>query len=90
MAVYDLPKNLEFIKNITNSKIAFVGHSMGSTVGYIYAAMLPEHSKEHVNVHVLLSAGGLFNKVKVLFLEQLSHFIYILYVSKIYYIYYYV
>lgn len=85
MAVYDLPKNLEFIKNKTGGKkIAFAGHSMGGTVAYIYAAVLPEHAKEHLNVIVLLSAGGFFKNVKVLLLDTLSQMVNFAYVSLIF------
>lgn len=81
MAIYDLPKQMEFIKNVTGSKVAFAGHSMGGTIGFVYPSMRPNHAKKHVNVFALLSAGGHFKKIKVPLMQPLSWLINHLYVS---------
>lgn len=81
MAMYDLPKQLELVQEKTGKKIAFVGHSMGSTAAAIYAAMKPEHARRHINILILTSIGGLFKNVKVPFADLIGANINVIYVS---------
>ncbi|XP_017768293.1 PREDICTED: uncharacterized protein LOC108556624 [Nicrophorus vespilloides] len=47
MGYYDLPASVDYILNMTNqTKIQYVGYSMGSTVGYIMLSTRPEYNKK--------------------------------------------
>lgn len=49
------------------SKFYYVGHSMGSTIFFIYCSMKPEKCKEHVKV--------MFSFAPVAFLSHISGFL---------------
>lgn len=52
----DVPVVLDYIRMKTSGrKITFIGHSMGGTVQYVYASMMPEHAMESLNALVSLA-----------------------------------
>ena len=54
--LYDLPAMLTFIKSTTGSaKVAYVGHSMGSTAMYYLMAKDYNTFKEHVSIFVAVA-----------------------------------
>ncbi|KAL3269093.1 hypothetical protein HHI36_008175 [Cryptolaemus montrouzieri] len=57
MAVYDVPAAIDYIKDKTSqkSKISYVGHSMGSTISYIYSSIHPEHAKNNVDMLISIA-----------------------------------
>ena len=56
MGKYDIPTILEYIKDQTGQdKVAYVGHSMGTTAMFYLMATDYETFKEHVSVYVALA-----------------------------------
>ncbi|XP_025831371.1 uncharacterized protein LOC108737783 [Agrilus planipennis] len=47
MGVYDLPAALDYVGNVTNKhgEIIYIGHSMGCTMFFAFASILPEAAK---------------------------------------------
>uniref|UniRef100_A0A8D9E787 Gastric triacylglycerol lipase n=1 Tax=Cacopsylla melanoneura TaxID=428564 RepID=A0A8D9E787_9HEMI len=47
MGVYDMPAFIDFILKKTNQdKVAYIGHSMGTTMFYVMASMRPEYNEK--------------------------------------------
>lgn len=67
MGYYDIPAQIDFIKNQTKSKgkITYVGHSMSATTALVYAAMRPNHSLKNVNAMILMSPSAIFDNLHV-------------------------
>ncbi|XP_044754195.1 lipase 1-like isoform X2 [Coccinella septempunctata] len=56
MAIMDIPASLDYIRKKTGGKkVTFIGHSMGGTIQYVYASMMPQHAKESINAIVSLA-----------------------------------
>jgi pimeloyl-ACP methyl ester carboxylesterase len=56
MAIIDLPALISYIiKNTGLKKIAYVGHSMGTTNLMIGASMMPDFFTDNIHYAVLLS-----------------------------------
>ncbi|KAF5285060.1 hypothetical protein FQR65_LT02373 [Abscondita terminalis] len=57
MAKFDLPSVLSYISNVTGKtgEIIYVGHSMGTTMFYAMASIMPDFAKEHVKLMVGLA-----------------------------------
>lgn len=56
--MYDLPAFIEYIAKVTDkteNEIAFVGHSMGSTSGLVYASNRKEHAGKYLKGMILLA-----------------------------------
>lgn len=56
IALLDLPSMFRRILSYSpvNSKIIFIGHSLGSTVSLMYTAEYPEHSKNVLKMQIFL------------------------------------
>lgn len=54
MGVYDLRATLSFVAKKTQSKVRYIGHSMGTTAAYIYSIYHQEESARFVEsmIHV--------------------------------------
>lgn len=54
LAKYDLPAKLELVANVTGQggKIIYLGHSMGTTVGFMYAS---ESNKNLVEKFIMMA-----------------------------------
>ncbi|CAH1378785.1 unnamed protein product [Tenebrio molitor] len=55
MGIYDVPTMLDYIAKMTNQKIYYIGHSMGTTVSFIYASLFPEKAKRNLKSIVSLA-----------------------------------
>jgi lysosomal acid lipase/cholesteryl ester hydrolase len=56
IGVFDIASQIELIKNKTNnSKIIFIGHSMGSNSGLIYAALKNRDAEASVKIFILMA-----------------------------------
>ncbi|XP_063989510.1 lipase 3-like [Diachasmimorpha longicaudata] len=52
MGIYDLPAMISYVVTATSQKVAYVGHSMGTTGSFVMAALRPDM---HDKVKVILS-----------------------------------
>lgn len=57
MGIYDIPASLEYISDITRKKgeILYIGHSMGTTMYFVFASMMPDFASEHIKAMVALA-----------------------------------
>ncbi|KAK5643365.1 hypothetical protein RI129_007210 [Pyrocoelia pectoralis] len=55
LGVYDTSANVDYIYNITAQKIIYIGHSLGSTTGYIYGVTSPDVAKEKLKIIISLA-----------------------------------
>lgn len=55
IAVYDFPAMLHLVKNITNSKVTFIGYSAGGTAAFIFASVLKDEAVKYVDLFVTIS-----------------------------------
>lgn len=61
IGVYDIPAQLDLVKNVTGTKnITYIGHSMGSTAGFVYASLKPDHAKDSTILFILMAPTALF------------------------------
>lgn len=44
----DLPVILEYIRNCRFEKVVYIGHSMGSSIGFIYASLKNDHAEKYL------------------------------------------
>lgn len=46
MGIHDLPASLNYVSNITNKggEIIYIGHSMGTTMFFIFSSILPKEA----------------------------------------------
>ncbi|CAH1369976.1 lipase 3-like [Tenebrio molitor] len=59
MGNYDLPVTIDYILNITNQQnLYFLGHSIGSSAGFISCSLRPEYNKK---IRLFLALGPLAN-----------------------------
>lgn len=67
MAIFDLPANVFYIKNITKfNKILYVGHSQGTIQYFIKYSLDPSFIEENIEKFVSLgTVANVFNTVKV-------------------------
>ena len=42
MGIYDLPAIITYINEITSDKIIYIGHSMGTTMFYVFSSEKPD------------------------------------------------
>lgn len=63
--MYDLPAMVDFITKTTGQKgnLVYIGHSMGTTISYIYASVNPEHAKDHIETIISLAPVAYMNNV---------------------------
>ncbi|XP_060523895.1 lipase 1-like [Cylas formicarius] len=43
IGIHDLKATMELVRNVTDKKAIYLGYSMGTTSGYVYCSMTPEH-----------------------------------------------
>ncbi|RZC39095.1 Abhydro lipase domain containing protein, partial [Asbolus verrucosus] len=56
IGIYDISSQIKLIRSkINNSKISFIGHSMGTTTGLIYSSMHSLEAKNSINAFALLA-----------------------------------
>jgi pimeloyl-ACP methyl ester carboxylesterase len=67
--VYDLPATLDYISEVTGfEKIAYIGHSMGTTEMFYGLAALPDYFNMRLSIFVALApVGTVFNTLVVPF-----------------------
>lgn len=65
MGTKDLPAVLTYVSNVTNSygDIIYVGHSMGTTMFFIFSSLLPQYAK-NVKLMVALAPVAYMAHVK--------------------------
>lgn len=69
IGLIDIPAMLEVVQAETGSKgdIIYIGHSLGTTIGLVYASSFPEEFKRIVKLFVLISpAAPLTNMISPL------------------------
>ncbi|VEN54639.1 unnamed protein product [Callosobruchus maculatus] len=66
LAHYDLVAIVEYVANVTNQKgnTIYIGHSMGSTISYIYASERSQHAKEHLKGIISLAPVAFLNHIE--------------------------
>jgi pimeloyl-ACP methyl ester carboxylesterase len=75
MGLYDHKAAIDYIRGQTEgSKIIFLGHSMATTSGLIYASLRPEEAKENIKAMILLAPVAYVDKVESI-LRYLSFFL---------------
>ncbi|RZC35006.1 Abhydro lipase domain containing protein [Asbolus verrucosus] len=57
IAIYDIPAIIDFIKTETGkkNKIIYIGHSMGTSISYVYASLKPEDAVNNLKSIVSLA-----------------------------------
>ncbi|XP_050516831.1 uncharacterized protein LOC114341129 [Diabrotica virgifera virgifera] len=63
VAIYDIPKMTEYIAEKTDKKkkIIYVGHSMGTSISFVYAIERKEHAEKYLRGIVSLSPVAFLN-----------------------------
>ena len=65
MGIYDLPAALNFVsKAKNNSKVIYIGHSMGTTMSYVFASERPELAEKLVSAIFSLAPIAYLNHAK--------------------------
>ncbi|KAL1497781.1 hypothetical protein ABEB36_008679 [Hypothenemus hampei] len=66
MAIYDLPACIDLIANRTGEKgnLIYVGHSMGTTVSYIYSSLMRKHAEENLKSIISLAPVAFMGNIK--------------------------
>ncbi|CAH1104918.1 unnamed protein product [Psylliodes chrysocephalus] len=65
LGIYDVPAFAEKISDVTKrSDIVYIGHSMGSTAGLIYASIKPEHARKYIKGFIFTAPVAFFRNVK--------------------------
>ena len=73
IAKHDLPAFVNFIRNTTsNQKLAYVGHSMGTTVMWYAMATNPEFIHESVSIFIALGPVSKTGNIHSQLLRKLS------------------
>ncbi|CAH1154350.1 unnamed protein product [Phaedon cochleariae] len=67
--IYDLPAMTTYISKITGRKgdITYIGHSMGTTMSYIYSILRKKHAEEHLNGIISFAPVAYTRNVKGLY-----------------------
>lgn len=57
LALIDLPTELEYISNVTGQQgnIIYIGHSIGTTVGFMYSSWYPTEAKKYIKILIALA-----------------------------------
>ncbi|CAH1971161.1 unnamed protein product [Acanthoscelides obtectus] len=65
LALYDMVAYIEYVAKVTNQKgnIIYIGHSMGTTISYIYASERRRHANEHLRGMISLAPVAFINKI---------------------------
>lgn len=66
MGIYDLPAMLNHVSNITGKEgdVIYIGHSMGTTMFYVYASLFPEIASSAVRLMVGLAPVAYTTHIK--------------------------
>jgi predicted alpha/beta hydrolase len=73
MGLFDIPSQIDLIKKKTkDSQIIYVGHSMGSTSGLIYASLKSQQVKTSIKAFIFMAMPCYFEYSTSL-LTQLIH-----------------
>ncbi|KAK9890789.1 hypothetical protein WA026_012133 [Henosepilachna vigintioctopunctata] len=66
MAVYDVPAAIDYIRKKTGQryKITYIGHSMGTTISYIYSSIHAKHAKNNVNMLISIAPVAFLGHIK--------------------------
>lgn len=72
IALYDLPAMIDFIlKQTGHSNLYYIGHSQGTTIGYVLCSMKPEYN-EKINIMFSLAPVAWMSHVKSPILRMFS------------------
>ncbi|XP_049823891.1 gastric triacylglycerol lipase-like [Aethina tumida] len=73
-ATIDIPAIIDTIANVSGQpgKLIYVGHSMGTTISYIYASVNRTHCKNNVKAIISLAPIAKLNKFEVPFMHFLA------------------
>lgn len=63
MGIYDVPAAVSYIVEKTNMSLIYIGHSMGTTMGYVMASERPEIA-EKIKVMISLAPIGFMSHLK--------------------------
>lgn len=55
MGIYDLPASINYISNLINDRVIYIGHSQGTTQFFVMAAELPNFAVEKIKVSLILA-----------------------------------
>ncbi|CAG9840550.1 unnamed protein product [Diabrotica balteata] len=67
VSIYDIPLMLEYISEKTDNKkkIIYIGHSMGTSISYVYAIEKKEHAEKYLRGLVSLSPVATLNHAEL-------------------------
>lgn len=83
MAIYDIPAMLNFIVQTTNQagNITFIGHSMGTTISFIYASLRPQQAGNILKSIIAIAPVAYMDHVRSIS-RSLAQFSDIIWVNK--------
>lgn len=63
MGLYDIPVFIDMIRSKSKSgeKVIYLGHSMGTTISYIYASMRREHAQQNIKAIISVAPIAFMN-----------------------------
>lgn len=53
--IYDLPAQLNVVKDVTNQKVIYIGYSMGSTAYFVYNAEYPKAAEDTIRISISMA-----------------------------------
>lgn len=74
MALYDLPANIKYIKNITKfDKIHYIGHSQGTVQYFIKYTLNPEFMENNIDKFISIgTVVNVFNTVRIFLINSVD------------------
>lgn len=66
MGIYDLPAAIEYVSNITrrSGQIIYIGHSMGTTMFFVFSSVMPDFASKHIKAMVALAPVANLTDIK--------------------------
>ncbi|XP_022901511.1 lysosomal acid lipase/cholesteryl ester hydrolase-like isoform X2 [Onthophagus taurus] len=55
MALYDTPEAMSYMTSITGKSLFYIGHSLGTTIGMMYASEFPEEAARNIKLFVFMA-----------------------------------
>lgn len=65
MGIFDLPASIKYVANISEKSedMVYIGHSMGTTMFFVYASVLDE-SRDYVKAMIALAPVAFMGEIK--------------------------
>ena len=75
IGLYDLPAVSQYIKDLKNNSIIFIGQSMGTNIFYVFASEKPKIASENVKAMLSLAPTVFMGDVKSPLFQLASNFV---------------